>query len=1281
MGLLSKKYRLLEPTKEYLGCKVVLAQAWKKAHQYIRSTNWYADTFELDRSAIDLDSKLDSWLADLHGDEFKFEALRIVPAPKSQRWYFKKRDTQEMWGKSSHKWCPMPSKENEKDQPLRPLAHVSIRDQSLLMALMMCLANRVESAQGNTAIPLSDVHKKKIVNYGNRLYCQYKDEEANFSWGSSTSYSKYFTDYQFFLARPIYFGGEALQKKIRSQKVYEVHLDIEKFYDCIDRERLTNKINELCSGNADPLLSKLLKSFREWEWGSGSPEIYNLVCKKGDEPIPRGIPQGLVIGGFLANIYLLDFDKEIQSLIGVEIESGLQLVDYCRYVDDMRLIIVASLGKDIDDIRNLINSIFLKRLSDIGLKFGNEKTKIELFRYKRSGISTKLHDIQKKVSGPLSAGEIDEQLGSLEGLLGLAEGLRISEKDLENTNSLALIDSPSNDVRDDTLLRFSANKIHKLLKQKRSLVAQEVDVNGIPKPGVWDYLQERMARKFISCWSKDPSLVQILKKGFELFPDPRILNPVLEQLKDVLERKEAPIQQKIAEYCLGEIFRDAATVVHSKEEWSFPAQTDISGFFECLQVVAIEIIMNPEKYTENILSQAMFYCLVRNDSPLDHSSNSEYFNIITKIMNGNRNISVISGGIRVGAELKLSSADFIVNSLLAYQMAFNKSLVVRSVSSILEKIAVRYPVIPSMGMFPIPKEGLFSSDVLPFCRRIAVECPVFFTELFNDSKVKRPKWLVLCGDLIDKIGLLQPVLDGELARHNKKYLSLLPVIKRSDNPFAHENAALALLFAVLNDGKFQSNFEFSQNIDGEEFKYIDISNCKISCENWDKIQSLSVGISIEIKEDDNPIIRVPDWVNSDHSNLYGLGMFLRGCLIGNVDWTAVRGGLVQSKYMGLKSSLMKRQIGMMHSPEALNGETAPMSNWVSCLLSHLLQWPGANVHSGCYEWPDVWNIKSLKKIIKDRLVYQRALFCEMIGVPAYVEKLNLNWPLDKKTLKVMMVQSLLPLKADFRECGLMLDTPAYRARHRRHVASVAELVLHKSYSQRSIDDINYKDGRLDLIIWPELSVNNEDIDILKQLADKTGAIIYVGLTFLKLSGIDGPVNVAKWLIPQKMTSGRNFISRLQGKKNMMKDEAGKVRPWRPYQLLIELVHPAFPKDKGFRLTGSICYDATDVKISADLKDKSDAYLVVALNQDVNTFDSMVDALYYNMYQHVVLVNTGEFGGSVAKAPYKERHEKLISHVHGSHQVSISSFEMNMFDFRQIGASYRSGKLLKTQPAG
>lgn len=69
------------------------------------------------------------------------------------------------------------------------------------------------------------------------------------------------------------------------------------------------------------------------------------------------------------------------------------------------------------------------------------------------------------------------------------------------------------------------------------------------------------------------------------------------------------------------------------------------------------------------------------------------------------------------------------------------------------------------------------------------------------------------------------------------------------------------------------------------------------------------------------------------------------------------------------------------------------------------------------------------------------------------------------------------------------------------------------------------------------------------------------------------------------------------------------------------------------------------------------------------------------YQPVILVNTGEFGGSYAKAPYKEPHHR--AHFHGNDQVSIKTFEMNMFDFRRdnVGESLRSDKNRKTIPAG
>lgn len=223
-----------------------------------------------------------------------------------------------------------------------------------------------------------------------------------------------------------------------------------------------------------------------------------------------------------------------------------------------------------------------------------------------------------------------------------------------------------------------------------------------------------------------------------------------------------------------------------------------------------------------------------------------------------------------------------------------------------------------------------------------------------------------------------------------------------------------------------------------------------------------------------------------------------------------------------------------------------------------------------------------------------------------------------------------------------------------------------------------------LIIWPELAIHPDDMDILVQLSRKTHAIILAGQTFAQYTDQPGPNNCAIWIVPRKHNGDQGEIKRYQGKRHMTAGERElNIKPWRRYQLMLELRHPKYPQHKGFMLTGAICYDATDVKLAADLSNKANALLIPAMNKDTHTFDTMTEALHYHMYQHVVLVNTGEYGGSYAMAPYKERHDRLIAHNTGKDQVSISTFEMNMFDFRRdgVGEELQSELEKKTPPAG
>jgi hypothetical protein len=167
----------LEPTLECLADETVLIQAWKKTASYIRYHNWFSDTLELDRRAVNLPEFISSIAHEIRsGKLVGTNPIRMVPAPKSQHWHVT----------ADGLWSPLDRKKAE--SKIRPLAHVSLRDQVVATAIMMCLADRVETRQGDPSTPLDSEYISDMVSYGNRLFSDYRADAARHRWGSSTLY-------------------------------------------------------------------------------------------------------------------------------------------------------------------------------------------------------------------------------------------------------------------------------------------------------------------------------------------------------------------------------------------------------------------------------------------------------------------------------------------------------------------------------------------------------------------------------------------------------------------------------------------------------------------------------------------------------------------------------------------------------------------------------------------------------------------------------------------------------------------------------------------------------------------------------------------------------------------------------------------------------------------------------------------------------------------------------------------------------------------------------------
>jgi hypothetical protein len=1302
--------KALTLSREILTDPLYLALAWKKAHDYIRSTNWYADNLELDNSSIDLANRCDEWAEEIgaaheRNAAFEFEPLQLVPAPKTQAWEFVEIAESADQGESVVTWRPKRARRQAEDGKapvasgdeaeikLRPLAHVDIRDQTIMTLVMMCLANELETNQGDPATDYPEVHKQEVVSYGNRLYCQYVEGKAFHSFGATTTYSKYFADYRKFLERPYYFAGNELAEKADDEEVYLVELDLRKFFDLVNREKLTGYILGLAEyqpGNNihfDATVERLLEAFKSWRWEKGSEEYFKKTCdSENQQKAPLGLPQGLVASGFLANIYMAKFDAELSAQIGksLESDSDFRLIDYCRYVDDIRLVLLGPSRKEalkkrpaatenLNFVARVAHELVKQPLNDLDLQLNDDKTKVEVFRGKAAGISRTLEDIQTNISGPVTQEDADRHLGQLESLLALASELDPkNEERISRKNRLAGIEKDILDIREDTLKRFAANKICRLLSAKRHFTARKTSDSGRPLAGEWDYLQERLARRLIACWSRDPALTLLLKKGLELFPSPNVLKPVLDELDSLIAGNsgtpdpQAVKKVALGKYCLSEIFRHAATYIHRKDSQAFPAQADVSGFFEVLQAKAAAILLHaPTSSHEDSAAildvaaiQGSFLLMVRLDTTLEHVSPNPHYDLIFKLALGYRNIETVLSNAE-------QPRDFATAILIANQLVEDKLPLRRAVSSFFES------VINQNAPEALELVAIHDADLARSLIRYARQIGASWQRQDGIKAISKALYL-------DSRASAKPLseLTAPIALHK--------LILRSDNPFASEAMALKLMDALLE--------KLSETESPVDAQVIDLANTRVQFSHF------SIPPTFPAMESNMEIVALEfhrvlgtaaaHFKDSDEhrAKLQCAALCVRAALAGSDDPTGFASGKIpRIGYRGLKSTRFKRQLGMLTTPEALAGESAQFTSWLATLLAKLLRWPGISVNDQGYEWGDCDMVEGVKEQVGKRLKKLMALYCRQSGVPGLPELVSPRWPSGKKELTVSMVQTKVPTGSDFKDYGLLLDEIQFRATHRLHLTRVAALAAkHVEAEHREKPKDGSREQDIDLIVFPELSVNPEDTDVLVQLSQKTHAIVVAGLGFLKSVPTESTRNCALWIVPRKHNGNRNEVHRLQGKHHLTPAErkAG-ISSWRPYQLIIELKHPDFREKDGFALTAAICFDSTDIALSADLRDKTHALLVPALNKDVGTFDSMVEALHYHMYQHVVLVNSGEYGGSYAMAPYRERHERLIAHSSGADQVSINTFKMNMFDFRRdgLGESMQSGKAKKSVPAG
>ena len=530
----------LEPSVELLRKEYVLVQAWKKTASYIRYHNWFSDTLALDQAAVNLPTFLGELRERLQSAEnWQNDPLRIVPAPKSQRWRVREGG-----------WEPV--EEGATSVKLRPLAHVSLADQVVATALMLCLADRVETLQEDPRQMVSAQRVgKRVVSYGNRLFCDAMSGELRHRWGSAKLYRAYYQDYRAFLSRP-----EVMAKSIPAAKgkhVYVVHADLQQFYDRVRPNNLVEAINRIRHDGDDPAFFSLAASVLDWGWHPTDGEDVRIYAEQTElEDFTRvALPQGLVASGFFANVVLLSFDRALRVAIGTEIAPGIQLADACRYVDDLRILVAVAPNSaySSNDLEETVSSWLSQVLEENGpgLGLSPEKTQIAPLGGDERPLvrqSVKMNRIQSAVSGGFDALAGEEILDAIQGLMRAQDTLSLGDDSGWRF-------SPVPDVRDDTVARFGAARFRTTFRAIRPLLQDEVEpeetgvgrdearpgtrIRAARTRGELDEDARAFALGLIKRWIEDPSNVRLLRIGLDLWPDVQVLREVISLLRPFTE--------------------------------------------------------------------------------------------------------------------------------------------------------------------------------------------------------------------------------------------------------------------------------------------------------------------------------------------------------------------------------------------------------------------------------------------------------------------------------------------------------------------------------------------------------------------------------------------------------------------------------------------------------------------------------------------------------------------------------------------------------------------------
>ena len=1066
-------------------------------------------------------------------------------------------------------------------------------------------------------------------------------------------YRAYYQDYRNFLARPDAVAKPAATQA-NSNTVFVVHADLRQFYDRVRPQVLADALESVRRPNDDPAYFDLARSVLNWSWDPrDESEVTSYSLQAGLSDFTQvTLPQGLVASGFFANLVLLSFDTKLKETIGKEIDTGVTVLDACRYVDDLRITITAR-HQPADVLKQTLSTWLHDLLAREapGLELSEEKTLVAPVggdEHPPIRQSARMNRIQGAVSGGFDAQGAESILDAIHGLMGVQD-------ELNKAQDTGWRMTPVPDVSAGTVSRFAAVRFRTTVRSLRPLLddpSSDDPQNSNPAVSYMattrkvrtqrdlDEDTRTFALDLIQRWVHDPSNVRLLRIGLDLWPDAEVLREVLALLRPFTEkggRRKAP--RRVAWYCLSEILRAGATETGlAMEGECLPVGADLPSYRMTLRDEAIRLLQQPTQTIPWYLRQQALLFLAAvapSSAPFVHTGTNpetRHYRQLIRFLRGDTS--------------PVENREFATLAVLARRAFADQRRAHELASPNIDSARARY---------------------------IAQKDPSFLLELLATEE-----WL----------------LDGLPARIREDLSTARPRPEDARSTLAdlvtheHPNGVLRNELSLL---RFAVLFLHELRTNGPIPDVIVPSQVQIELTDSNGIAKIdNLRILASRTSPSGSLYRPPLWCKDENCWRFQLGFLLRFALSGQPDFTRpVRPPHWkenESVYRPPESHWYQRLYGLFSGQPAFGDDWLPITDWMELFLLALLRWPGCRVPFD-FDWVEHGIDQAIAKISNRVVELEKRLgpATGTLHLPMIAKRPTPETAI--RELRACVVQTVIPMPTDF-EGDLQLNDPAIRKKHRNHL-STALAAIERMLALRGTHKV--EGNKLDWLILPELAVHPDDVRThLIPFARFHRTIVLAGLTYDRINSGLPLVNSALWIIPEWTNNyGLQIKTRRQGKAHLAPDEQklnGKsptVPGFRPCQWLIGYPWSSNTIADPVWLSGVVCYDATDLGLAADLREQSDILAIPALNKDVSTFDQMALALHYHMFQMVIVANNGGYGGSNAYWPKRDAHVRQIFHIHGQPQASVAFLEINdiaEFLLRQNKAISGTGDW-KFPPAG